>query len=150
MRRSNRGVTLIEVMLALSTLAILTAIGVPSMRETTARARVQSGRSTVAALIGRARSMAIQRGTPTELVLSGGTMSISVDSAGTRRVLAAVDVTAEHRVSLGWAAGRISFNARGVSVGAGGAHVIHVSVASARDSLCITRVGHVQSQGCVT
>jgi len=69
----GRGLTLIELMVALAIVALLMTLAVPSFGEVLARHRLQAAAEQLAADLADARLLAAQRGQTLHLTLQGGT-----------------------------------------------------------------------------
>ena len=100
--RHNRGITLVELMVALTVLAILLSLGVPSFRDLLAAQRVRSAAYSLVSDLVLARSEAVKRGSPVVLTAAatgwadGWTVSVqsSAEALGQQRTLGAgVQVT---------------------------------------------------------
>jgi type IV fimbrial biogenesis protein FimT len=72
-RRLSTGVTLIELLVTVTVLSIILAIGIPSLREMQVRSQVQSISTEFANDIARARTEAITRNTCVAMCLSANT-----------------------------------------------------------------------------
>jgi type IV fimbrial biogenesis protein FimT len=68
----HRGLTLLELMIALAVLAIVASLTLPSFSSATERARLKSAAQTLAADLAEARFEAAQRGQPLYIDYGGG------------------------------------------------------------------------------
>jgi prepilin-type N-terminal cleavage/methylation domain-containing protein len=76
--RPNRGLTLIELLVAIAIAAILAGLAAPSFRETLARSRVEGAMSTLGIDLQFTRSEAIRRRTNATLIVAADGASYSV------------------------------------------------------------------------
>ncbi len=70
MKTASRGMTLLELMMALTVVAILVAIAVPSFQQVTASSRTASAINDFITAVTLARSEALRRATPTRVCAS--------------------------------------------------------------------------------
>lgn len=85
-RRSERGFTLIELVITLLILIVLTSVAAPAMREMNVRATVAGTTNDLVAALNLARSEAVKRGRNVSLVSVGGNWTDGwtiQDNAGT-------------------------------------------------------------------
>ena len=153
MLRSQKGVTLFEVMTVMVLGAILLAMAVPKVRESRRAAMMASARVQAESYVTTARAIAIRNGGKTQLVRSDNTMMIQADTGtGWITVVPAVPFDGG-KISIKPSVNTIAFDARGLAVGLGAAgEKIYVKDESGssekKDSVCITRLGALLGQGC--
>lgn len=70
MRSTNRGFTILELLVTLSVAAVLTAVAVPSFRDFVANSRVSSASNLLVTHLNAARSEAVTRGMPVAICAS--------------------------------------------------------------------------------
>jgi type IV fimbrial biogenesis protein FimT len=102
MKGTQHGFTLLELLTALSVLAILVAIATPSFRSFAANSRISAAANSVVNALAVARSEALRRSTPVAVCASSDSQScnttdwgsgwlVFTDNAGTRGVLDSTD-----------------------------------------------------------
>ena len=148
--RNNRtGVTLIEVAVVVTLIGILVGITYPSVAGAMTKASARSAQTSVANYLARARSVAVQRGLPTRMILSGNTITVAVDSAGTlRNVGAPVDLRVVYGTTVTTSRSVIELDARGFAVGLTEAVEFSLTNGSGVSHVCVRRLGNIVPKRC--
>lgn len=98
-RALRPGTTLIELVFALTLIAILTGIAVPPLRRAADEAAARSARDALAASVARARAVAVARG-GAELIVDARAGMFWIESPSGRAVGEPIDLAARFRVQL--------------------------------------------------
>ncbi|MFL5578883.1 MAG: GspH/FimT family pseudopilin [Gemmatimonadaceae bacterium] len=151
-RAWRRGFSIIELMIVFVIFGLVLAIGVPRfnyMRETS---QMRSAKSQITSLLATARATAIRRAKATE-VRRDANMLVVI--SGTDTVVRPVRLDTLYRVTLATAAPTtVRYDARGVasSMASGATALTYGTFKFQResfaDSVCVTRLGQVQKDGC--
>ena len=148
-RAKRTGVTLIEVAVVVVLIGILVGITYPSVAGAMTKASARSAQTSVATYLARARSVAVQRGLRTRMILSGNTITVAVDSAGTlRNVGSPVDLRAVYGTTVSSSRSVIEFDARGFAAGLTEAVEFSLTNGSGVSHICVRRLGTVVPKRC--
>jgi prepilin-type N-terminal cleavage/methylation domain-containing protein len=141
--RSRVGFSLLEVMIAITILGLLIAIGAPRIRETMIRVEVKGARAALANLYARARVTALQQRKAATLRFNGNHAFVTVPlGAGLDTLGAVTDLNAQYGVVL-TAGGVVTVLPTGL-VGAGLPVTLKVERAGYADSIVISGYGRMQ------
>jgi prepilin-type N-terminal cleavage/methylation domain-containing protein len=148
--RRRRGFTFIELLMVMTILAIVFALGFRGMASAFSGNARQSATREVSAYLFRARAAAIRRSRQVWLVRSGNTIKILVDSSGTKAQLGTtLDVSARHGATLSVTRDTIaSFDQRGFIQLQSPNSLVIVVRGSVADTLCISGLGNTRARNC--
>lgn len=142
---SERGLTVAELVIALVLIGILTAMTVPRIGQSMTKQGMISARNAVIGMVAKSKASAVQRGSTTSLVFTGGNMVIrsrhpvtgAIDTVGTPENL-------YQRFGATIAASRDSllFDPRGLGSEAGTTTIV-VSRGDFADTVVISPAGRV-------
>lgn len=152
MRASNKtAFTIIELLIVVSIIGIVAMMGLPRASKIMAANEMRSAKLEVKSALVLARSSAVQNGAFAQFVRAGNIISVTADSAGQQVLLGSVnDIFAGHKVLVTSSMTTIRFDPRGFAFGISGApfyQVIRISRGSLSDSICVTRLGRINSEG---
>lgn len=139
--RSQRGFTLIEIMLVVTVSGVLLLIGLPRLRDAVVRNNVYQSRVAVSAMYARARAASIEQGRIGYLVVTGNRVAALVRIApdGTMpwadTIGVVEDLNARHGVTVTSTADTLRFDPRGFGLNGG-----NVTIAVTRDGIADTVV----------
>jgi prepilin-type N-terminal cleavage/methylation domain-containing protein len=150
--QSNRGFTVVELLIVIVVMGFLSAMAYPRWSGVRASAALRAARVQFAASLATARAAAVRYGRPAQLKRTGNTIAVSVDTGGTGAFVslgAAVALDSQFNVTLNGTVDSIVFGPRGLATNltSSGAHFALVRGAI-RDSVCLTRLGQVAPRGC--
>ncbi len=142
---NRRGLTISELVIALVIIGALVGLSVPRIGQSMTKQSMRSAHSAVAGLVAKAKAAAVQRGSPTVLMLSGGNLVIrsrhpvtgAVDTVGVpeslgRRYGASVWATQDSLI----------FDPRGLGMQSGNTTIV-VSKGSYSDTIVVSAAGRV-------
>lgn len=145
--RSNRGFTVIELIMTLAMVALLAAIGLPRLTGTKASSDVRSAKAKIVSLYLRSRATAIETNRPMALRLSGATAEVMASNMdGTVDTLETRDLHADYGVSVSVNDPMLRIDPRGVGTGGASVTRIVVTKAGVADTILISGFGRVVSQ----
>lgn len=149
------GFTLVEIVIILTMVAGLALLAAPKFLVLQDRSSLRSARQEVEALIGTARSAAIQKGRSTRFFVHGNTVGVVAtinDAGATTNLVNPVPLDTLYGVTMtlaGSADTAVVFDPRGFASPRLGGTVVYRLTKSARtDSTCISRVGQILGQRC--
>lgn len=152
MKRSEAGVTLVEMVIVFALIGIITAISLPKLANSTDVLAIRSARQEVASYISQARALAIQSGRVALFVRNGNSIQLTVTNAnGTTSVIASQNLGAGNGVTLSASPGdTIAFNPRGMLLSGVSttSSKIRVSRNGVQDSVCVVGWGKVSISQC--
>ena len=148
-RRLRRGMTLLELIIAMAIMTTLGAIYWRPMAETFDESSRKAGAREVASYLIRARAAAVQRSRQTWFVRTGNTIKVVTDSAGVKVVYGKpLNMMERHGVSLGASKDSISFDPRGFTTLVVPSPRIIVSAGAGADTICVTGLGTISTRKC--
>jgi prepilin-type N-terminal cleavage/methylation domain-containing protein len=148
--RKRTGLSLVELMVAITIMAITVGFGLPRLLTMTDRAAVSSARDQVLSALSTARTTAVRRAATATFYATGNTIWVTADSSGTEiTVLNKISLLGNNKVTLTTTGNtsKIAFNMRGMSGSSSGR--IHVSRGSKSDSVCVTALGSATKLSCL-
>lgn len=149
--RVRSGFTVIELVLVLTIAAVCTAIVAPSFQPAIDGAKLRSAKTELASYLTVARASAIRRNAPSQVLISGSSVSSTVSVNGTQTTFRrATDLSLSFGVTFsGSPPASITFDPRGFLTGSSTAKYVLVR-GSSKDSVCVTSRGIVaqQASGC--
>lgn len=135
---------MIELMIAVVLMGIIAAIGGPKLGSIRDRASVRSATQQLGAYVATTRAAAIRRGMRANFKTRADTMWIEIQQPGAPELLAPrIPLSETFNVSLTTLTDSIVFDARGFAIAPAGSSKYVVTRASAKDSICVTRLGMV-------
>ena len=141
MRISNRGFTLIEMLIIVMIIGVLTALIAPRVGDTLEKQRARSAGDAVVVMHAKTRAIAVRRGLPAALIRSGNTLytvSIHPVTEAIDTVGVIEDLGDRYGVTLTASRDTLVFDARGLGTESGSTTII-VSNAGAADTVRINR-----------
>lgn len=152
MKKSDAGVTLVEMVIVLTLIGIITAISLPKLANSTDVLAIRSARQEVASYISQARALAIQSGRVARFVRSGNSIQLTVTNVtGGTRLIASQNLGSGNGVTLAASpSDTIAFDPRGVlqSGVSTSSPKIRVSRNGVQDSVCVVGWGKVSISQC--
>ena len=146
--RERPGFTLVEVMIAVVVMGMLMAIGAPKLASIRDEAAVRSATQQIGAYVATARAAAIRRGLRANFKTRADTMWVEIQQPGAPEgIVPRIPLSDTFNVTVESSGDSITFDARGFAVGLDATQMFVVTRASARDSICVTRLGMV-SKSC--
>jgi hypothetical protein len=133
--------TLVELVVVLSVLALVSAIGVRALGRQLDRLAVDNAIAEAAGAVARARDEAVARHAVVSLRIDTAEGSLTLHTRGTR--LARHALGHAHGVSLGTSRDSVVFDARGLGYGAANLTMV-ARRGSAADTLVVSRLGRVR------
>lgn len=152
MKRSDAGVTLVEMVIVFALIGIITAISLPKLANSTDALAVRSARQEVASYISQARALSIQSGRIASFVRNGNSIQLVVTTtSGTTSLFSSQNLGKGNGVTLAASpSDTITFDPRGVLLT--GAYStspkIRVSRNGVQDSVCVVGWGKVSVSQC--
>ena len=148
-RIGRGGYTILELIVVMVISGVMAAVATkPIVRTWQESSRQAAGRE-AAVLVYRARAAAVQRSRTTWFVRSGATIKILTDSAGTVVPYGRpINLYDRHGVAVAATRDTITFDPRGFSRIVTPAPRLIVSNAAGADTLCISGLGTIKTQGC--
>ena len=135
---------MIELMIAVVLMGIIMAIGAPKLGSIRDNASVRSATQQIGAYVATTRAAAIRRGMRANFKTRADTMWIEIQQPGTPEVIAPrIPLRETFNVSMTSTTDSIVFDARGFAINLPATQKFVVTRASARDSMCVTRLGMV-------
>ena len=148
-RRNRRGMTLLELIIAMAIMTTLGAIYWRPMKETFDESSRRAGSREVASYLIRARAAAVQRSRQTWFVRSGNTIKVVTDSAGVKVVYGQpLNMMERHGVTLTTSKDSIAFDPRGFTTLVVPAPRIIVTAGAGADTICVTGLGTISTRRC--
>ena len=140
--RSRRGVTLLELLVALTMAAILFAIAIPRLGESIARHATRAAAGDVSSMLSAARQIAAT-------TTGGAAVGFHSPSATVRLIVPGDTVRtlalrSLHGVALRATRDSIAYDARGIGYGAANVSVV-LSRGAAAETLVVSRLGRLRS-----
>lgn len=152
MKKSDAGVTLVEMVIVLTLIGIITAISLPKLANSTDVLAIRSARQEVASYISQARALAIQSGRVARFVRNGNSIQLTVtNTAGGTSLIASQNLGSGNGVTLAASpSDTIAFDPRGVlqSGVSTSSPKIRVSRNGVQDSVCVVGWGKVSISQC--
>ena len=152
MRAMRSGFTLLELLIVIVMIGLMSAFAYPRLQGSTTGISVRSARQQTAEMLVIARAAAVQNGSEARFIRAGNVVRVLVDSNGTYVTLSVRDLYTEHgvTVAVGGAAPRdtVRFDPRGLAIGLTGAATIRFTNSTAKDSICVSKLGKVARMGC--
>lgn len=114
---NQRGVTLIELLIVIVLIGIMAGFGFPRLGDAITKQNVRSARTLFVGVHAKARATAIQRGSQTQLILSGGRVTIQSTNPVTNAVQQVgnvEDLGERYGVTVQPSAVTLTFDARGI------------------------------------
>lgn len=139
--RARAGVTLAELVLACTVLAIAAAIGLPRAAYLLDGLRVRQAAHEVSGAVTFTRAAAIRRGQRARLVVDRGVGSIRVEAGGD--TLWRRDLTRLHRVRLHATRDTVTFAPDGMGFGVANSTIV-VSLGQRAESVVVSRLGRAR------
>jgi len=152
MKKSDAGVTLVEMVIVLTLIGIITAISLPKLANSTDVLAIRSARQEVASYISQARALAIQSGRVARFVRNGNSIQLTVTNiSGGTSLIASQNLGSGNGVTLAASpSDTIAFDPRGVlqSGVSTSSPKIRVSRNGVQDSVCVVGWGKVSISQC--
>lgn len=149
------GFTLAEVLIAVSIIAIVTAVAVPRLAKAKNQAQLTGAMTRFTRAVMNARQSAIQRGKPAYFKHSDSKIWVIVDTTGNLSdsimIVEPYDLSKEYGVSITAPSGvtAIQYDPRGVATQASKkVFAFKHAVSSTVDSLCVSRLGNTIRERC--
>lgn len=142
------GFTITELALVLTIAAVCMALAAPTFQPAIDAAKLRSAKTELASYLTVARASAIRRNAPSQVQVSGSSVSSTVSVNGTQTTFRrATDFSRSFGVTFsGSPPSTITFDPRGFLTGSTTAKYILVR-GSVKDSVCVTSLGIVAQQG---
>jgi type IV fimbrial biogenesis protein FimT len=147
--QNRKGVTLTELLVVFTVMAVMLGVGLPRFNSMVDRAGVNSARDQVLSAINLARRTAVRRAATTTFNASGNQIWVTVDSSGTQvDVMKKMELLSNYKVTLTTtgSAASIAYNSRGLASNADG--TIGLTRNSKTASICITKLGAALRLAC--
>lgn len=143
---SRRGFSLVEMMLVVVVMGMLLIVGLPAFRRSQRDAALASGRNALAAVISRARTVAISRGAPTAVRFGAGHQRVEMLLGGTWQLVGDTLHLEQGFGVLFTVPGDIRFLPTGMALLPGGGEQVTLSVLKGdrARTLRLTRYGRIQ------
>ena len=127
----------------------LMAVSMPKVGTFRAKTELRAAKDHVATQLATARAAAIRRAQPARFNAAGNQIWVTVDSSGTQVMLVnKISLNEQFKVTLAGNRPDITFDSRGFAQGLPSLAVFVVSRGSARDSVCVSRVGAIMRERC--
>ena len=152
-RRSNSlvsrcGMTLIELLLVIVTMALILTILAPRMSVAATSASVQSASFEMANRIALARQMAIRRSAPTVFHSTSNKAWITTDQAGVQTIVGdTLFLAQKYNVSVTSSVDTIRYSARGFA-NLSSSQTYELARSGKTRTVCVTAAGLILSRGC--
>jgi Tfp pilus assembly protein FimT len=149
--RNRAGYTVLELTIVCTTVGLIMAIVVPSVKGMSSAAEMGTLQQTIASYATVAREAAVQRGRPTTLsVMDDSVWVTTTNAAGATVILRnKVGVDPSTGITLQKDNDVITFDRRGyTNVTTSNKAKFIIRHGTARDTVCITRGGQVKIRGC--
>lgn len=151
MKRSDAGVTLVEMVIVFALIGIITAISLPKLANSTDVLAVRSARQEVASYISQARALSIQTGRVARFIRNGNSIQVSITTtSGGSTLVGSQNLGSGNGVTVAASpSDTITFDPRGVLLsGVGTSPKIRVSRNGVQDSVCVVGWGKVSISQC--
>jgi len=152
MKRSDAGVTLVEMVIVFALIGIITAISLPKLANSTDVLAVRSARQEVASYISQARALSIQTGRIARFIRNGNSIQVTVTTtSGGSTLIGSQNLGSGNGVTVAASpSDTISFDPRGVLLSGafGTSPKIRVSRNGVQDSVCVVGWGKVSISQC--
>ena len=150
--QSNRGFTVVELLIVIVLMGFLSAISYPRFSAVRASAALRAARVQFGASLATARAAAVRFGRPAQLKRTGNTVQVRADTSGTGVFVSLgepVALDSQFSVTLSATVDSVVFGSRGLATNltASGAQ-FQLMRGGIRDSVCLTRLGQVAPRGC--
>lgn len=135
---------MVELMIAVVVMGIIAAIGMPRLGAIRDKGAVRSATQQVGAYVATTRAAAIRRGMRANFKTRADTMWVEIQAPGTPEVIGPrIPLRETFNVNMTATTDSIVFDARGFAIAPAAASKYVITRASARDSICVTRLGMV-------
>lgn len=155
MRNSERGFTLIEMLLVIVIMGIVLSLAAPKLGRSAGQMAVRNTRNEISAMLSQSRAFAIQNGRRTNFRQDGGIVLITIEKGVGNKLdtLMLRDLGSEHGVTLGPAATlTIPFDPRGFAIpdNSDVDRTIAVTRDAFADTVCVIGLGKISTDRCST
>jgi Tfp pilus assembly protein FimT len=142
---NSRGLTVSELVIALVLIGAISAMAVPRLGQSMTKQGMVSARNGVVAMVAKAKASAVQRGSRTTLLLTGGNLVIksrhpvsgAIDTVGVPE-----NLTKRYGASVAASRDSLVFDPRGLGMESGSTTVV-VRKGDYADTLVISAAGRV-------
>ncbi|MBK5186784.1 MAG: type II secretion system protein [Gemmatimonadaceae bacterium] len=146
--RSERGFTLVEVLIVLTIVGILLGVAIPRYGSVTGAMKVRSAKQEIASLLSQGRAMAIQTDQTVQVVRTANVISLIAVRESGSTIVAQQDLAFQFGVTVSATKDTVAYDSRGMVTGNNVTLKYVVTNGVARDSVCLLALGKVSPRGC--
>ncbi|HEY9516451.1 MAG TPA: prepilin-type N-terminal cleavage/methylation domain-containing protein [Gemmatimonadaceae bacterium] len=151
MRNSERGFTLIEMLLVFVIMGIVLTLAAPKLGRASGQMAVRNARNEVSAMISLSRALAIQNGRRANFRQDGAIVLVTLENGigGNLDTMALRDMGAKYGVLVGPSALlNVPFDPRGFTNGSTTPRTIAISRDGFADTVCVIGLGKISTDRC--
>ena len=151
MSTKRYGFTLLEMMVVVAMISIMVAIATPRIRTLRDRSNLRAARDEVATALAVARSAAVQKGITATFIARHDSVRVALAAGLGQVILPSRPLDKLYGVELRPADAdtAMTFDSRGFVPDRTGQTKYYLTVATLKDSVCVSRLGIVTKMGCV-
>jgi len=149
--RSDAGFSLVELLTVGLLIVLVLAAVFPKVHDAYSAETVREAQYLTESYLTTARAASVQKGRITVFHSAGQRVWVTTDSSGVQvSYRAVVRLDSAYNVTMIASRDSIVFNGRGIAVGLSGSQTITVSKTGVTKSICISALGAILREGCVS
>ena len=149
--RSDAGFSLVELLTVGLLIVLVLAAVFPKVHDAYSAETVREAQYLTESYLTTARAASVQKGRTTVFHSAGQRVWVTTDSSGVQvSYRAVVRLDSAYNVTMTASRDSIVFNGRGIAVGLSGSQTITVSKTGVTKSICISALGAILREGCVS